>query len=236
MMIEQRKYVCFCCKVLPFNTYYEYQQHIISTHEEGRDYVLCPLARCRAPVRCVKSHFAAHHPTEKSPSMGQLRALIWRDSKAPKKKKPKFHEGYINSQKNGGQMHYRSGWERDVYICLENLSEILGYKVEKFPVEYYWRGKCKRYYPDLFVTFKDGRSEVWEIKPNNQRSLEINQAKWLACENHCESRGWKFKIIDETVIKQLKQEVRLEIGKMVNNGKKEELPQNFFEEGIQETS
>lgn len=225
-----RKYTCFVCGV-PFDTYHEYSEHIITSHEEGREYVKCPLARCQAPVRDVRLHYTVKHPGEKCPTSGQMRALIWSDHKPPSKKKkktPRFKEGYINSAKNGGQkMHYRSSWERDVYICLENLNEIKGYKVENFPVEYYWKGHKKRYFPDLFVAFKDGRYEVWEIKPDNQKQLEINKAKWLACEGHCETRGWVFKIIDENEIKRLKQKTRMEISLMVDNAKTTDLPQDF---------
>jgi len=207
-----RQYICFVCGV-PFSAYYEYAQHITDKHEEGREYIKCPLTRCQAPVRDVRLHFKIKHPTEKCPQSGQMRPIIWKDQKAPgKRKKIKFHEGYINSQKNGQQMHYRSSWERDVYICLENLSEITNYKVESFPVEYYWRGKRKRYFPDILVAFKDDHYEVWEIKPDNQKHLEMNQAKWAACESHCEQRKWKFRVIDENGIKQLKDKVRLEVG------------------------
>jgi hypothetical protein len=221
-----RKYVCFVCGE-DFETYHEYQGHIVSSHEEGREFVKCPLARCQAPVRDVRLHFKVKHPNEKVPKVGQMRAIIWTDHKpaSKKKKKPNYKEGYINSPKNGGkQMHYRSGWERDVYICLENLSEIVGYKVESFPVEYYWRGKGKRYFPDLFVSFVDGHHEVWEIKPSNQKELEMNKAKWIACEGHCETRGWQFRVISENDIKQLKSKVRMEI-----NMKNSEIPLDFFD-------
>jgi hypothetical protein len=228
-----REYICFVCGV-PFSVYCEYKDHILSSHEEGREFVKCPLARCQAPVRDVKLHFQVKHPTEKIPKIGQMRALIWTDHKpARRKKKPKFHEGYINSIKNGNQkMHYRSSWERDVYICLENLAEVSSYKVESFPVEYYWRGRRKRYFPDILVAFNNGTYEVWEIKPDNQKQLEVNKAKWLACEGHCETRGWKFKVIDENEIKQLKQKVRFEVSLMVDNVKTQECDPFDQQEGI----
>lgn len=215
-----RKYICFVCGV-PFDVYNEYKDHILANHEEGREYIKCPLLRCQAPVRDVRLHFTVKHPKDKCPKLGQMRALVWTDQKAPKrKKKPKFKEGYINSQKNGGkQMHYRSSWERDVYMCLENLDEVVSYKVENFPVEYYWKGRNKRYFPDLFVAFKDGHYEVWEIKPDNQKTLEINKAKWMACESHCEARQWKFKIVSEEEIRQLKQKTRLDINMKIDEGR-----------------
>lgn len=233
-IIQQRKYICFCCGI-PFETYYEYQEHILTTHEEGRDYVKCPLLRCQAPVRDVRFHFKAKHPHDPIPKTGQMRSLIWKDQKQPKKtKKPKFHEGYILSHKNNGlQMHYRSGWERDVYICLEYLSCVTSYKVESFPVEYYWKGRNKRYFPDILVAMSDGTFQVWEIKPKNQKILEVNKAKWMACESYCETRGWTFKIIDETEIYKLKQQVRLEVNMLKDHAKTTQIPVDFF--NIQES-
>lgn len=208
-----RKFTCFVCGE-HFEGYPQYKDHILATHEEGREYIKCPLERCQAPVRDMKLHFQAKHPKDKLPKSGQMRALIWSDHKAPKKKKrPQFHDGYINSPKNGNQkMHYRSSWERDVYLCLENWDAVIAYKVEHFPVEYYFNGRRKRYFPDLFITFKDGHSEVWEIKPDNQKTLEINKAKWMACEGHCHAREWDFRVISEDEIKALKQKVRIDFG------------------------
>ena len=208
-----RVYVCFVCGN-PFELYSQYCIHIKETHEEGREYVKCPLSRCQAPCRDLRLHFKVKHPSEAIPKTGQMKAMIWTDQKSPKRnrKKVNFKEGYIVSQKNGGKsMHYRSSWEHDVYQCLENLDEVSSYNVEHFPIEYYWKGRTKRYFPDLFITFKDGRHEIWEIKPDNQKSLDMNKAKWMACESHCEKRNWTFKVISESEIKQLKNQVKINI-------------------------
>lgn len=224
-----RKFVCFVCGV-PFDAYQQYCEHIKESHEEGREFVKCPLARCQAPVRDLRLHYRVKHPSEKPPTQGQMRALIWSDQRQPKKKKKttQFAEGYLNSPKNGNNVHYRSSWERDVYMCLENWDDVLNYKVEHFPVEYYWKGKRKRYFPDLFIAFKDGHYEVWEIKPANQKTMEVNKAKWLACEGHCSARNWIFKVITEDEIRQLKQNVRFEINMKLDHGTQ----QNGQQEGV----
>lgn len=207
---SQRQYVCFVCGVA-FKEYPEYKDHIIAQHEEGRDYIKCPLARCQAPVRDVCLHFKAKHPSEKLPKTGMLRALVWADKRSPnkKKKKPKFKDGFFLSLKNGGkEMHYRSGWEHDVYRCLEADDNVTGYMVESFRVEYYLNGKAKNYYPDLLVAFADGHFEVWEIKPANQHTLPVNQAKWAACKAHCLARGWGWEVVNETTIKLMKMRLK----------------------------
>ncbi len=210
VVLQHRQFVCFVCG-LPFENYNEYRDHIVTNHEEGREYVLCPLARCAAPVRDVRLHFRVKHPKEALPKTGQMRAVVWNDTKAPKKKKKVgYKEGFHESPKNGGvKLHYRSGYEKSVYECLELWDEVTGFKVESISIEYYFKGKRKRYFPDLLITFKDGHHEVWEIKPKNQKVLEINKAKWVAAEGYCETRKWQFKVIDEDGINSLKQKVRL---------------------------
>jgi hypothetical protein len=209
---SERQYVCFVCGIT-FKTYLEYQEHILKEHEEGRDYIKCPLARCQAPVRDVIAHFKSKHPNEPLPKKGMLKALVWADKRGPRKKKPKFKDGFLLSTKNGGkQMHYRSSWEREIYEYLEKEEAVAGYMVESLKVEYFYKGKMRNYIPDLLIHFKDGHYEVWEVKPSNQHSLKMNEAKWAACRNYCLARGWQFEVINETTMKLLKM-------KLLNEGK-----------------
>lgn len=207
-----RQYICFVCG-RGFKEFDEFKSHIVDNHEEGREYVLCPLDRCKAPVRDVRSHFKIKHPKEQVPKVGQMKALIWHDVINPnkvKKKKPTFREGYFISEKNGNRpMHYRSGYESSVYESLEKLNEVVSYEVEPFHVNYWFQGQSKSYYPDLMVQFTDGRIEVWEIKPKQQTTLAINDAKWTAVNNYCLSKGWEFKVYTEQGINKLKKGIIL---------------------------
>lgn len=204
----KRKWMCFVCG-REFEEYDAYKTHIVESHEEGREYVICPLVRCGAPVRDVRLHFKAKHPSETTPKIGQMKALVWKDHSTRtgkmKQRKPKFREGYLISAKNGGkEMHYRSGYECEVYECLECLPEIVQYDVEPFKIQYFFEGETHEYNPDLSVLFADGRVEIWEIKPSNQTSLPRNTAKWAACQQHCEARGWDFIVMTEKGIGKLK--------------------------------
>lgn len=202
-----RKYCCFVCG-RNFKTIEEYTNHIVEAHEEGREYVRCPLTRCGCPVRDVRAHFKVAHRHEPMPQGKQMKALVWKDQTDAKKriKKPTFREGYFISEKNGGKkMHYRSGYESDVYEALEKLNEVMAYDVEPFAVQYFFNGEEKKYFPDLSVHFADGHIEIWEIKPKSQTDLEVNNdAKWPACNNYCLMRGWDFKVITEKGIEKLK--------------------------------
>ena len=210
VITEPRKWQCFVCGIVK-ESYEEFKEHILARHEEGKDFIICPLLRCLTPVRCLISHFRVKHPTEPLPKKGQLRAIVWRDIQSPRKKRKKqpFKEGYVFSIKNGGkQLHYRSSYEMEVYNCLEELDEVISYRVEALSIEYYFKGKRKQYYPDLIITFKDGRTEIWEVKPAKQTTLELNEAKWKAANAYCDAHGWTFMVMTEQGIQKLKQLVR----------------------------
>lgn len=209
----KRKWQCFVCgKVM--TEFEDYKTHIIESHEEGREYVICPLGRCGAPVRDLRLHFKAKHPSEKEvPKVGQMKAMIWKDQSPRtgklKQRKPKFREGYLISTKNGGrEMHYRSGYECEVYECLEAMPNVVSYDVEPFKIQYLYEGEVHEYNPDLSVLFDDGHIEVWEIKPANQTHLPRNNAKWAACQNHCQARGWEFIVMTEVGINKMKKRVK----------------------------
>lgn len=210
---HKRKFQCFVCGQA-FYEFEEYKAHIIEKHDESREYVICPLERCGAPVRDLRSHWKVKHPSEKQmPKFKQTKALIWKNQTAKegklKQRKPKFREGYLVSTKNGGkEMHYRSGMECDVYECLEAMPEVISYSVEPFKVQYTFEGNTHEYNPDLSILFDDGHIEIWEIKPSNQTQLPKNSAKWAACDQHCQSRGYAFMVLTEIGMGKLKQKIK----------------------------
>lgn len=205
-----RKYSCFVC-AMQFASYPEYKDHIIEKHEEGREYILCPLARCGAPIRCCRTHFKAKHPTEKVPPKGMMKALVWKDITNDgklKTRKPTFREGYYESTKMQKPFHYRSSWEAKVYEYLDCWNEVLAYEVEPFEIPYIHEGEQHKYKPDLFIAFLDGHKEVWEVKPANQTLIQKNQDKWFAAKLACEIRGWGFEVVTEQLIEKLRLKVK----------------------------
>lgn len=207
---NKRMYQCFVCGK-QYKEYEPFKEHILGEHDEGREYVICPLERCQAPVRDLKAHFKAKHPTTAMPKTGPSRAMIWKDvsGKKTRTRKPSFREGYLISGKmNGQEMHYRSGYECEVYECLEALNEVATYKVEPFKIPYVHKGKAYEYIPDLLIQFTDGRYEVWEVKPASQTGLEKNEDKWSAATEYCRARNWNFTVVTEVGIGKLKSLVK----------------------------
>jgi len=205
---DKRKWTCFVCGV-EHETYEEFKNHIITEHEEGQDYIKCPLHRCDAPVRDVRAHFKRYHPNDKIPKNCPLKALVWRDYRTKKRHKTvKFNDGYFMSIKNNSRFFYRSGWELETYEGLEQLNEVVSFKAEAIKIPYFYKGRQRNYIPDLVVQFNDGRIEIWEIKPTNQTIFEKNKAKWAAAKVYCEARGWKFIVQTEKGMRELQFRVR----------------------------
>ena len=211
-MFDQRKYQCFCCHE-NFNNLEEYKQHILDVHEEGRDFIICPLARCGFPVRDLISHFKAKHPRDPIPKSGQLKAIVWKDiqnKRGKKSNKPNYKQGFYPSEKMGTKFKYRSSYEETVYQCLDQWNEVIGFSAEPFKIPYLYKGKAHKYIPDIRVNFVNGSVEVWEIKPEGQNSLDINKAKWFAAEQACKTRGWNFIVMNEVDISKLRKKVKIQ--------------------------
>lgn len=210
-------YTCFVCGE-EFKEYELFKSHILDNHDSGTHYVCCPLKRCGAPVRDLKLHYKTCHPTEKLSGNVQFRATIWKDPKNPKKATHgRFHEGnHVSIKNNGQEMHYRSSYEKKLYMCLDLMPEIVKYEVEPFGVKYLYIRKTKvqekTYYPDLKVYFADNHIEIWEVKPMTQTKTPMNIAKWNACGQMCLNMGWEFVIITENGINELLTRFAKELG------------------------
>lgn len=207
---SSQNFVCFCCGV-HFSDYEEFKSHIIENHEEGREFVRCPMEHCRAPVRDVKLHMKVKHPHFNLKNFaGQSRAIIWHDfsSKGKKTRKPKFKQGKYQSLKTGKVLGYRSGLEEKLYKILDQHEEVMSFYSEPFQIDYIHKGQAHKYTPDLIVVFADGSKQIWEVKPANQTELEMNKNKWRAAEEACKIRGWSFEVFTEQRINKLAIEVK----------------------------
>jgi hypothetical protein len=205
---KKKRWTCFVCGI-ELETYEEFTAHIREKHEEGREYLTCP--KCQAPVRDVTSHYKAKHPGWSVPKGMPSRAIIWNDfsPKGKKRRKVVFKDGdFVSTKMNGKVLHYRSGYELQVYKLLEQIPEVVHYDAEPLEIRYCHDGEWHNYRPDLSILFVDGHKEIWEIKPKTQTSLPVNEAKWHYAGNYCLQRGWKFEVKTEKGIGQLRAYVR----------------------------
>jgi hypothetical protein len=100
--------------------------------------------------------------------------------------------GYYWSEKNKCSIYYASSYELRCLFLLENDSNVASFcRCDAFKGEDGWRN------PDLLVGFSDGRSEVWEIKPEGMLSKDVVQAQIEESKRFAKSRGEKFRLWTE---------------------------------------
>lgn len=207
---DARKFQCFVCGRM-YLDFEEFKDHIKENHDEGREFITCPLPHCKAPIRDLKLHCKHKHPQfDLKNYKGQMKATVWYDfsPKGKRKTKTKFRQGKYTSTKSGKTFHYRSGLECTVFELLDQDNDVMSFDVEPFQIQYIWEGQAHNYTPDILVTFMDGHKELWEIKPADQTSLSQNKSKWNAAEQQCKVRGWLFEVYTETRVDKLKIKIR----------------------------
>jgi len=127
---------------------------------------------------------------------------------------PKHPEKYLGNPTN---IVFRSKWELDLMMYLDNNTDIIGWGSEELVIPYRspLDGKMHRYFPDIIVKTKNKETILIEVKPfdqvkepvvprkktqrflNEAATYVVNQAKWKAAQEYCADRKWKFQIITE---------------------------------------
>lgn len=116
---------------------------------------------------------------------------------------------------------YRSLWELKFMRYCDGNNNIVKWSSEEIVIPYRSPidNRFHRYFPDFYLKYKDNTGKmiekVVEIKPAKQVQepkvqkrktkkyvTEVvtyakNQAKWLAAEEFCKDRKWKFQILTE---------------------------------------
>ena len=131
-----------------------------------------------------------------------------------------------NPQKYRGdptKVFYRSLWELQLLKWLDQNDFIEAYSSEEIIIPYRCRtdNRIHRYFVDMWVKFKDGRTFLIEVKPEKQtkppvvpkrktaRYLEEvmtyakNLSKWESAEEYAKDRGWIFEVWTEKTLKGL---------------------------------
>ncbi len=131
-------------------------------------------------------------------------------------KKPEKYDG------DHTQVIYRSHWEKWAFKWCEDQDDIKSWSSEETVIPYISAvdNKYHRYFVDLKLNMKDGRTILVEIKPDKQtkppkgkrrtkrfisESLEYvkNKCKWEAAQEYCLDKGWHFQIWTEHTLKKM---------------------------------
>jgi hypothetical protein len=125
--------------------------------------------------------------------------------KRKKKRKGHYVRGTYTSP-IAGECRYRSGWELKVMVYLDENPEVEFWSYEKTVIEYVSNvrtKKIRKYYPDFLVKYKDGRTELIEVKPKRKLEQLTVKKKAEAAKSWCETNGLSYKILTEFELKEL---------------------------------
>ena len=98
---------------------------------------------------------------------------------------------------------YRSMWERRFMIYCDKSESIFEWDSESIHIPYVSPkdDRWHNYYPDFYIKYKDKRCQIItaiiEIKPHYQKKWDVNIAKWKACQEYCDIKGYEFKVLTE---------------------------------------
>lgn len=111
---------------------------------------------------------------------------------------------------------YRSMWEKYAFSWCDGNNDIKSWSSEEVVIPYYYDvdKRYHRYFMDLKISFKDGRTILVEIKPkketappkgekrtkryiNEGLTYIKNQNKWKAAYEYAKDNGWSFEIWTE---------------------------------------
>jgi hypothetical protein len=130
--------------------------------------------------------------------------------------KSRFKQGFyqpVNPEKfrcskdptmNSGEFpFYRSSWELIMYKYFDNHKDVEYWGTESVAIRYISPkdGQPHRYFPDIFVKWKNSKKTIIEIKPDSQTSLPINEAKFKAAREVADKLGAEFIVITEKHLK-----------------------------------
>ena len=91
-------------------------------------------------------------------------------------------------------------------VHLDTSPEVTFWSYEQVTIEYISNirsKKIRRYYPDFFVRYSDGREQLIEVKPKRKLEQLTVRKKIDAAREWCGQRGMTFELITEVELKQL---------------------------------
>jgi len=123
-----------------------------------------------------------------------------------KKRKGHYQRGEYVSIKTGQVCKFRSGWEEKVMVHLDADPTVEHWTYEQTVIEYLSNirtKKIRRYYPDFYVKYLDGREEIVEVKPKRKLDQVTVKKKAEAARSWCSDRGMTYRMLTEIELKDM---------------------------------
>lgn len=115
-------------------------------------------------------------------------------------KKPNCYGKKGNIETRFGLIHFDSLYERDRIIQLNSDVNIIKFSRCKDYIKYTYNGIEKRYLPDFFIEYSDGKIIVEEIKPSALTNSLSNPEKFKEAISFYKEKNISFRVITELEI------------------------------------
>lgn len=89
---------------------------------------------------------------------------------------------------------------------LDSSTDVETWSYEQIVIEYISNirtKKTRRYYPDFYVKYSDGRQEILEVKPLRKLDQAVIKKKTAAALSWCAESGMSFRVVTEVDLKEM---------------------------------
>lgn len=100
-------------------------------------------------------------------------------------------QGQYHSRKGDTTYNYRSSWELELMMLLDEDDGVTLWKYEPLSVPYQIEGVTRRYIPDFYILYRE-RDFLVEVKPASLSDTKTNAEKRKAALELCEKNGWSY--------------------------------------------
>ncbi len=97
-----------------------------------------------------------------------------------------------------GEVQYESLLERTIIESLSLCNQVVGIKTQSLIIEYTYKGKKRKYYPDVVLLLSNGSLVIAEVKPLPRMYDEQVRVKYKAMKQFCEENGFGYLMFDIT--------------------------------------
>lgn len=124
-----------------------------------------------------------------------------RHARKIKPSKGKHYRWKVPFFKKCKMVHCESSLERD-YVRLADFDpKVVDIIYQPLVINYLYKNRKRKYYPDFKVIKKDGTVLIIEVKPFSKINKPENVVKFLVGKLYCEKFGWDFHVVTENEIR-----------------------------------
>ncbi|MCM3576406.1 TnsA endonuclease N-terminal domain-containing protein [Mesobacillus subterraneus] len=109
--------------------------------------------------------------------------------------------GKHNSTKMHRMIPWESTLERDFIKLLDYDPTVISYKFQPEKINYVYKGKKRKYFPDFHVLKNDMKEYIYEVKAFEKTEDEENKVKFQVGMKFCSERKMKYVVVTEKEIR-----------------------------------